>query len=302
MLILFKVRGDPTNNFYEQEQLKLIYPLSIKQQQVSVTAISGSVGNRQMSGSYSDDGEAGLSETASVNGSSMEVVGNGYATGRGELGRRNTLSHRDQVALQARNGIWEDIANKLLPPEESELMIQYLERGADESTKRTHVESATLPHVDEGAAVSLVGLTFLPGADKSKLTRLEQSNMAGGEPDQKDAKWRGITAASLLKQFEVSTDLSIVQRYRTDEITAIAPTHAKGSKAEGSHLKYVKIKRGLSGFVNGTRVSAIADTGSAQNVISAAYASDMKLLIDSKSSFFKLGNSKTILSIGELKI
>jgi hypothetical protein len=38
-----------------------------------------------------------------------------------------------------------------------------------------------------------------------------------------------------------------------------------------------KIKRGLSGFINSTRVSAIADTGSAQNVISAAYVSKLRL-------------------------
>jgi hypothetical protein len=35
---------------------------------------------------------------------------------------------------------------------------------------------------------------------------------------------------------------------------------------------YLKTKRGISGFVNGSRKSAIADTGSAKNVISAAYS------------------------------
>jgi len=51
-------------------------------------------------------------------------------------------------------------------------------------------------------------------------------------------------------------------------------------------MKYSKIKRGLSGFINATRVSAIADTGSAQNVISAAYASDLKLPIEYTLSSF----------------
>ena len=62
-------------------------------------------------------------------------------------------------------------------------------------------------------------------------------------------------------------------------------------------MKFPKSKRGLSGFINKSRVSAIADTGSAQNVISAAYASDLELPIQHESSSFQLGNSKTVLSI-----
>jgi len=61
-----------------------------------------------------------------------------------------------------------------------------------------------------------------------------------------------------------------------------------------------KIKRGSSGFTNTTQVSAIADTGSAQNVISAAYASYLKLPIERASSSFQLGNSKAVQSIGRL--
>ena len=66
--------------------------------------------------------------------------------------------------------------------------------------------------------------------------------------------------------------------------------------------KYSKMKKGISGFVNGTRKSVIADTGSAENVISASYASDMKLNIQHSSHPFQLGNSRTIQSIGESKI
>jgi hypothetical protein len=160
-------------------------------------------------------------ETASVNGSSMEVVSSRNGTGRGELVRRGTATHRDQGALQARNRVWEDIANKLLPPEESELMVKFLEKQPDETTKRTYLEGVPQPEVDESAPVPWVGLTFLPGADKPQVTRLEQTNMAGREPDQKDAMWRVNTAASLLLSFEVSTDLSIVQRYNADDVQAL---------------------------------------------------------------------------------
>jgi hypothetical protein len=69
--------------------------------------------------------------------------------------------------------------------------------------------------------------------------------------------------------------------------------------AREGQTKYTKIKRVLSGFVNGTRVSAIADTGSVRNVISAAYALDMELPINYNSGPFRLGNSKTTKSIGK---
>jgi hypothetical protein len=48
----------------------------------------------------------------------------------------------------------------------------------------------------------------------------------------------------------------------------------------------LKTRGGLSGFINGTQASAIADTGSAQNIISAAYASDMELPIEYTPSSF----------------
>jgi hypothetical protein len=160
-------------------------------------------------------------ENASVNGSHMEVVSSRNGSGHGALVRRSTTTHRDQGALQARNRVWEDIANKLLPPEESEHMVKFLEKTPDEKTKRTYVEGVVVQEVDENAAAPWVGLTFLPGADKAQVTRQEQFDMASGEPDQKDAIWRVNTAASLLMNFEVSTDLSVVQRYNADDVQAI---------------------------------------------------------------------------------
>ena len=59
-----------------------------------------------------------------------------------------------------------------------------------------------------------IGLTFLLGADKSQVTRLEQIGIAGREPNQKNVNWRGITAASLPDQFSMSSDLPIVQSYQ----------------------------------------------------------------------------------------
>jgi hypothetical protein len=138
------------------------------------------------------------------------------------LARMDSVAHRASGALQANNQVWEDIANKLLPPEESELMLKRFEKRADERIRRTYVEGVMMRDVDESAAVPRIGLTFLPGADKPQVTRLEQISMAGQEPDQKEAIWRVNTAASLLMQFSVSSDLSIVQSYQGDQTTMVA--------------------------------------------------------------------------------
>ena len=60
-----------------------------------------------------------------------------------------------------------------------------------------------------------------------------------------------------------------------------------------------KIKRGLPGFVNGSRTSALADTGAAQNVVSAAFVRERGLSINNNQSHFKVGNSKIVQSIGK---
>lgn len=100
-------------------------------------------------------------------------------------------------------------------------MVKYLEKRADERIRRTYIEGVAMPFVDEQAVFLRVGLTFLPGADNLQVTRQEQSNIAGSIPDQKDAIWRVNTAASLLMRFDVLPDLSIVQRYKSEEFTAI---------------------------------------------------------------------------------
>lgn len=61
-----------------------------------------------------------------------------------------------------------------------------------------------------------------------------------------------------------------------------------------------KWKRGLSGFVNGRQISALADTGSLRNVVSQSFAQEMGLEIKPSPSKFMVGNSKIINSIGEL--
>jgi len=131
---------------------------------------------------------------------------------------RTPRTHRDQDALIAKHSVWDGIANKQLPPEETELMIKLLEKRADETIRQTWIEGQPAQEVHEGAVTLRVGLTFMPGADKPQVNRLEQEDMAGRDPDQKDALWRVHTAGLLLSTYEVSRDLSVVQRDQTAQI------------------------------------------------------------------------------------
>ena len=131
-------------------------------------------------------------------------------------------SQRDHGILQAKNSVLDDLTNKLLPPEETDYMVKRLEKHADEHFRRTYVRGVPLAEERESAITLKIGLTFLPGADKPQVNRLEQTNMAGKEPDQKDASWRVNTAGSLLTQHEVAQDLSIVQTDRTSTIVKYA--------------------------------------------------------------------------------
>lgn len=65
--------------------------------------------------------------------------------------------------------------------------------------------------------------------------------------------------------------------------------------------RVAKIKRGLPGFINGSRTDALADTGAAQNVVSADFAREKGLVIEGKAALFRLGNSKRVRSAGKFK-
>ncbi|KAL8743476.1 MAG: hypothetical protein Q9190_004176 [Brigantiaea leucoxantha] len=131
-------------------------------------------------------------------------------------------SHRYNGALEARNTVYEDIANKQLPPEASELMLERLEKSADERLQRTYVGGNPMAEIHEGAVTLSVGLTFLAGADKPQVARREQTNMARKAPDQRDAVWRVNTAGALLKIFDVSSDLSTIYTDQTSTVANIA--------------------------------------------------------------------------------
>ena len=70
---------------------------------------------------------------------------------------------------------------------------------------------------------------------------------------------------------------------------------------EGSNEERLELKRGLSGTIDGLKVSALADTGAAQNVVSSNFARARKLDVAGPPSSFRLGNSQLAHSLGTLK-
>jgi len=139
------------------------------------------------------------------------------------------VSRRDPGMLREMNLVMEDISNKTMPPEETDMMIKRLEKRADSRQQRSYVAGEPMAEVLPEAVVLRVGLTFLAGADKPQVTRYEERDMAGGKPDQKDASWRVNTAGTLLSQVDISEDLAVV---KSDQ-TAMIAKHANDRRREG---------------------------------------------------------------------
>ena len=59
--------------------------------------------------------------------------------------------HRDHDALNARLTVWDGIANKQLPPEETDMMIRLLEKRADKRIVQTWIEGQPSPDLHEAA-------------------------------------------------------------------------------------------------------------------------------------------------------
>lgn len=104
-------------------------------------------------------------------------------SGNGEFSGLNRVSRPTNSAVQANLHVWENIANRVLLPEELELMLKRFEKRADERVRRTYVEGQAMQEVDESAVVPLVDMTFLLGTDKPQVIQVEQIGMAGHKPD-----------------------------------------------------------------------------------------------------------------------
>jgi hypothetical protein len=97
---------------------------------------------------------------------------------------------------------------------------------------------------------------------------------------------RGFVSAQITQALTPAADGT---NSNGDDLPAVLPLHAKRPK----------MKRGLPGFVNGVRVSAMPDTGAGVNVVSEAYAQKMGLEIVESDASYRLGNSRSGRCIGK---
>lgn len=72
-----------------------------------------------------------------------------------------------------------------------------------------------------------------------------------------------------------------------------------GSPAMKIRETFKKVKRGLSGYMNGLKTSALPDTGASRNTVTLAYAQRHNLHIKPSQNTFTLGNQQTMISIGK---
>ena len=135
---------------------------------------------------------------------------------------------RHQAALQAQAAAYIEHVHYTEGLDDTDFMIQQLERKPDPRLRQSYASGTALKEVDETAPVLSVGLSFLAGGDKPQVTRGEQVNMEDKEPDQKDAIWRVKTAGSLLSHFTVTQDLQILQIDQTASVLARIKSRGHG--------------------------------------------------------------------------
>ena len=119
------------------------------------------------------------------------------------------------------------------------------------------------------------------------------------------AKYRDVDkkpASALVDEKLQSNEQAIKYEKVPDNISPHAISRQILGAGRRMLRKVSKVRRGLASWVNGARLSVIADTGAAANVISAAYVKQRKLVVDRSSSAFKLGNSSVIDSLGTVTI
>ena len=63
-----------------------------------------------------------------------------------------------------------------------------------------------------------------------------------------------------------------------------------------------KTKLGLAGFANGSKISAMADTGSQKNIISASFVAKLGLNIKTSPCSFTIGSSRQVHSVGTVSL
>lgn len=148
----------------------------------------------------------------------MEVVNR--RTANDSMGGVELLTRRQEGMQHTKDIIYEQIANNQFPMEESGFIVRSLEKRADTSVRQTYYDGKRVSEISDTALIPRIGMTFMAGADTPQVNRMEQVGMASKIPDQKSANWRVNTAGTLLSDFEVDTDLSIIQSDNTAKVIA----------------------------------------------------------------------------------
>lgn len=148
---------------------------------------------------------------------------------------------------------------------------------------------------------------------------LDARNLTGKErEDKRHESWeaRSNTSVEPIVAEAQGRNLLSGQNYRPGGKTTRSPHHFSISTTSFARSLSTRVweakerlresgtkwKQGLAGFANNSRISAIADTGSQKNVISASYAAKLGLRIENLPSSFTLGNSRRLNSIGTVSL
>lgn len=122
-----------------------------------------------------------------------------------------------QEAYVARQQYWDELEDSAMSIENTESIIQKLMKTEEGRVKRTFVGGRPTADVIEDAPVLKVGLSFLAGSHEAKITKAEQIDMMKEtrKPEQMSAEWRVRTAGTLLRDFNVREDLTVVSKDRS---------------------------------------------------------------------------------------
>lgn len=80
---------------------------------------------------------------------------------------------------------FDEVANRQLLPEETDLMIRKFEQAADVAFSRTYQLGKFVRAFPNPTRMPQIGLVVLPGADLPEVNRLEQAGMVSSIPDQR---------------------------------------------------------------------------------------------------------------------
>lgn len=148
-------------------------------------------------------------------------------------------SPTSQAQYLNREEILYDLAEKQFPPEDLELILQQKDSGQGEKHYvRSYVEGAVINDVAEQAWMPTVSLVFMPGLDKISVNQAEQLNMTMEVPKQKSARWRVLTAGTLLTSLEFDDNLTFCRTDHTAQVVAdvMQRTNAPTNESRASAL------------------------------------------------------------------